>query len=173
MHAEAARQRPAQRVGHQPRPEVGTADADADDVGDLARLQRRDQPAHAFARLHGDPVRLARRRRRRQVAAQRGVQRGAPLGDVDLLAVEQAPERAGEVALPPQTEQRRPGRVVVALAGEVRVQRPDLQGVAGHPSRFALQQPGDAGALQALRVGLERVEPGCGSAHQAACLGML
>ena len=51
MHAEATRRRTAQRVDHQPRPEVGTADADADDVGDVARGERVDQRAHAHARL--------------------------------------------------------------------------------------------------------------------------
>ena len=172
MHAEATRPRPAQCIGHQSRPQVRTTDADADDVGDLAGFQRLDQRAHAQLHSGGGGKGLAGDGRGRQVAAQRRVQGGAALGGIDRVAVEQAPEGAAQIAAAPQFEQRRPGLRIPALAGEGRVQRPDLQRLGLDPPRLVFQQSGDAGARQARGMGPELFETRGGDRHQAACLGM-
>ena len=51
MHAEAAGRRASECIHCQARAEVGSADADADDVGDIGRCQCIDQRAHLAARL--------------------------------------------------------------------------------------------------------------------------
>jgi hypothetical protein len=96
VHAQAGAGNGAQRTGYQARAQVGAAEADTDDVGDIARFELRDQATHALAHLAGGGEGVARGGGLRQVAAQRRVQRHAVFVDVDDPAIEQAAERGGE-----------------------------------------------------------------------------
>jgi hypothetical protein len=91
-----------------------------------------------------------------QVAAQGGVQRGAAFGRVDFR------RRTGgkPPSHPPagQREQRIERLAVIALPGEIHVQRAASQGQIGDPPRLACEQVGGAEAAQARGMGLERCE---------------
>ena len=158
MHPEASRQRIAQRIGHQPRPQVGTADADAHDVGDVAGLELCDQVRHPPPHLQRAFVRLARDGGVGMPPAQRGMQCGTVFGDVDLLTVEQAAESGGQVRLPRMLHEGLPRGRVVGLAREVEVKGSAAHGVRGHALGLARQQIAQGGATQARGVGLQRVE---------------
>jgi hypothetical protein len=113
MHAETARQWIAQRIGHEARPEIGTADADADDVGNVARFELCDQCRHTLADIERRGVGLACDDGVRVLSAKRGMQRRTSFGDIDFLAIEQAAERTGQVGVLTLRQQRVPrGRVV-------------------------------------------------------------
>ena len=142
-----------QRLVHHHRAEVGAADADVDDGAD--RLAGDALPL-AGADLVGERVDLLehrvhvvvdvlavhdeRRAPRPRGAAQRGVQHGAVLGDVDVLAGEHGLAPLGQVDLarPARTSAARISSVTQVL-GQVDVQVGGLEGI---PRR-------------ALRVGLE------------------
>ena len=167
MHLEAGI-RPCERIDREPRTEVGTADADADDVGDAAGFESRGQFAHALARIGGLGMRVTCGRGHREVAAQRGVQRGAALRGVHRFAVEQASQRAGEIAFAGEGEQGRQRIAIEMLAGETGVQRADTQREIGRTRRIGRDQFLQRGLRQPLRI---RVEAGEAALH-AACLGI-
>ena len=114
--------RPAAGIGRERqrrhlRPQIGAADADADDVGDpaavvagpLAAPHRRDeflQPAqHVVHRRHD--VAAVDLDRAVAAIAQRDVEGGAPLGRVDALAAEHALDPARQLGGLRQVEQQR------------------------------------------------------------------
>ncbi len=142
-----------------------------DDVGDVAARQRLDQLAHVRPHHRGGAIGVLRDRGIGGIAAQRGVQRGAAFGDVDLLAAEQALERPFHVALGGQRQQRVQRGVVVFLPREVEVQRTDPFRIPRRPAGVGGEQIGNGGPAQALGVGVQRVES-VGLCH-AACVGML
>ena len=92
-----ARVRPQRLVGHD-RPEVGAADADVDDVADRpaggarparrSAPRRRTRPSGRAPRAPRDDVDAVDDDAASARRTQRGVQHGAVLGDVDLLAGE-------------------------------------------------------------------------------------
>ena len=98
----------AQRVVGHVRSEVGAADADVDDVADaLAGVADPLPAAHALGevghlaqhRVHrGDDVLAVDLDHRALGRAQRGVQHGAVLGDVDLLAPEHGVDAVAQAA---------------------------------------------------------------------------
>ncbi|SOO04082.1 hypothetical protein XFF7766_730028 [Xanthomonas citri pv. fuscans] len=171
MHAQARSGHRTQGIGHQPRTQVRATDADTDYIGDLGRFQLLDQRAHALAHVGSGGIRLRCHRCVGQIAAQRGMQGRALFGDIDLLATEQALERAGKIARARDGEQRIERGAVVLLPREVEIQRTDLPGVLRRPFRLGGKQCGDGSAAQALGVGVKRVES-VGVCH-AACVGML
>ena len=162
-----ARIRQGQGIDHQPWAEVGTADADADDIGDIAGIQFSDQFAHPRLRGHGLRARPACDRRSRIVAAQCRMQHGTAFGGIDGLAVELASHRRRQIGLPGDGEQGVQGFAVVALAGEARVQRAEPQREIARAGRIGFHQAGDRAAGQALRMRVEAGE----QAH-AACFGI-
>ena len=166
MHAEP-RTRQGQRIGHQARAEIGTADADADDVGDGTRFQRVDQLAHAQLRGHRLRARGQRERRARGLATQRTVQGGAALGGIDDFAFQLALHCRRQVGAHGQLEQGLQCRAVVALAREVRVQRTDPQRELPCARRIGFDQAGKRSAGQPLRMRIK-----AGERAHAACFGI-
>ncbi|KAG1466432.1 hypothetical protein G6F57_013260 [Rhizopus arrhizus] len=158
MHAQARAADRAQRIGHQARAEIGTADADADHVGHAAVFQRAHQHAHALADSARSGIGLGRHRRIDHIATQCGMQRGAAFGQVALFAAEQAIDGAADITLGGQCQQRLQRGGIVFLPGEVDVQRPDPQRQVLDAAGFGGEQAGNACALQALGVGMQRVE---------------
>ncbi|KAG0924242.1 hypothetical protein G6F32_013986 [Rhizopus arrhizus] len=158
MHAQARAADRAQRIGHQARAEIGTADADADHVGHAAVFQRAHQHAHALADSARSGIGLGRHRRIDHIATQCGMQRGAAFGQVDLFAAEQAIDGAADITLGGQCQQRLQRGGIVLLPGEGDVPRPDPQRQGLDAAGFGGEQAGNACALQALGVGMQRVE---------------
>jgi hypothetical protein len=159
------------RIDHHARAQVGTADADADDIGDIGGGQRLDHRAHPRARAQRIGVRGARRGRLGHFAAQCRVQRGAAFGHIDRLAIHQALHRTDEVGVAREREQRLPGLAVVRLPGETGVQRPDAQREIRDPRRVVQVDLRKRSALQAPRLLGEQRQIDPGAAH-AACLGI-
>ena len=81
-----------------------------------------------------------------------------PFRRVDVLAVEQRLQAFGELRDFRQLEQRIERRVVVTLAREVRVERPDAQCVAGGAGRIVGDQARERRLGQARRVGAQSIE---------------
>ncbi len=158
MDAEACPGDRTQRVGDQARAQVGAADADTDDVGDVAAFQRGDQLAHLRAHLRGGGVGLAGDRRTAEITTQRGVQGGTGFGHIDRFAPEQALEATGDVALGGQLQQGVQRGAVILLPRKVGVQRTDPQPQRLCAAGFGGDQCGDACAAQALGMGVKRVE---------------
>ncbi len=158
MHPEAPGQGIAQCVCDQPWPQVGAADADADDVGDVGGCQPVYQLRHARARDRRGGMRLTCNLRAGMVAAQGGVQCGAPFGNVDRFAVEQPLQRESDYALPGQVDQGLQRLPVIGLAREIEVQRAVRHGELAGARRVGLDQLRQRKGLQASRVGAKRSE---------------
>ncbi|MNI59996.1 hypothetical protein D3C73_1151820 [compost metagenome] len=158
MHAQACACDRAQRIGDQSRAQIGTADADTDHIGHAAVFQRAHQLAHALADAARGGIGLGRHRRIDHITTQRGVQRSAAFGQVDLLATEQARDGAADITFGSQRQQRLQRRGIVFLPGEVDIQRTDPQRQVLYTAGFGGEQAGNACALQALGVGMQRVE---------------
>ena len=129
MDAEARRVGVAQRIHRQPRPEVGTADADVDDVGDAGGLAVGRPCARMRARAC-DGLRLRRRRPRRPTESPRNAvcSAGAAFGAVDRARRRTARASApGTPRLGASSNSAAKRRAVVPLAREIRVQRADPQ----------------------------------------------
>ena len=152
MHAEAAVVEVAQRLHGQPRAEVGAADADVDDVGDLAGAQRRDQRTHALERRRNLRTRGLDHRTATERRAQRGMQGGPAFRWIDDGAVEHRAHALGNLGRPRHRRQVRPGRAVHALAGEVGVYGPDPQRQLGGASRVFLDEAGERSIHQPRRM---------------------
>ena len=83
------------------------------------------------------------------------------------LAVELAPHRRLQIGAFGDVEQRVQRHAVVALAGEVGVQRADTQREITRTRRVGLDQAGKRGAGQPLRMRIE-----AGERAHAACFGI-
>ncbi|GIX37577.1 MAG: hypothetical protein KatS3mg127_0816 [Silanimonas sp.] len=177
VQAEAAIAEIAQGVHRQPRTEIGAADADVDDIGDLAGPQGLGQRPHPGAGGRGLGGGL-RGYRRLEDGAQGTVQGRAALRAVDLLAMEKRPDGLAHATGTGHGEQCLQSLVIDVLAGEAGIEAVHPQGHARGPARIGRQQllqlaPGEAGAM-----GLQMLQPRCGGFHsgsrtQAACAGML
>ena len=166
MHLETGT-RQGQRIRHQAGSEVGTTNADADDIGDVGRFERLDQFAHACLCGHGLHTCVDGDLRCRGIATQCAVQCRAAFGGIDDGAIQQAAHRTRKVSLIGDGEQGVERRAVVTLAREVGVQGAAARGKIAGAFRVGLDQFGDGGAGESSCV---RVEPGQ-HAH-AACFGI-
>jgi hypothetical protein len=131
-------------------------DPDADHVGDRRILQRLDEALHALERLDRLGVCGDGHGRLRQIAAQRGMQRGAAFGRVDVLAVEQGLQAFSELGRFGEIEQCVERGAVVTLAREVRVERTDAQREPGRARRVV----GDQRAQREPRSGARHARAG-------------
>ncbi len=159
VHAEAARHGPRQRIRRQSRTEIRTADANADDVGDIALREAGDELAHACAGALRLCMGLAHGRRLRQIAAQRGMQRRTRFGRVDGVAGEHGVEAARAIRRGQQVKQCFQRRPVVSLAREVGANRTRPYGEVPCPGRIGLQHRFQIHFRQALGLGLELLQP--------------
>ena len=144
-----------QRIGNQAGAEIGSADADADDIGDPGIAQVRDQRRHPHAcraRLGGG---IACHARAREVAAQRGVQGGATFGDIHDVAVEEATKRSRQIRGFGEREQRVERLAIVALTREARVERAAAQREVAGTMGIIRDQRGQRQMLEAPRMRAE------------------
>jgi hypothetical protein len=121
MYAEAAARDRRQRIDHQARTKIGTADADADDVGDARGRQRVDQRGHRAARLARQRGRGLGAGRGGEIAAQCRMQCSATFGGIDDRAIDQASHRTRQVRVVREREQGLECLPVVTLARETGV----------------------------------------------------
>ena len=149
-----------QRIGDEPRAKIGTADAHAHHIGDAGSHQRIHHRRHLRARS-------ARLRRGvadvgdiGQIAAQRGVQRGAAFGGVDEMTVEQPAHCRREVGRFGDGEQRIQRRTIVMLPREIRVERTDAQRECVRALRVFGDQSGDRHLPQSLGMRRQRFKHG-------------
>jgi hypothetical protein len=160
----------AEGLGGHDDAEVRAADADVDDVGEAlpamtgeaTLVHARDELAdlrelrahlgHHVAPLDGHGVGRA--------IAQRHVQRGAALGEVDRLAGEQRPDPVLEATVARQREQQRQRVAGESLPREVveKVEFFDAQGVEA--ARVVGKQLAQVVALERGRMGLQRLPGG-------------
>ena len=142
MHGEVRQLPGAQRPGRHPRPEVGAADADIDDVGDAFAGKAAPLAAvHAFAEVLHALEHGANLGRLLLVGAQGHVADGALLGMVDRLAGQHLPFPAVDVGGSGEVVQQGQCFDVDALLGEV-----EQQAVLAQRK-----------ALEAVRVGGEQL----------------
>ncbi len=140
---------PERLVGHD-RPQIGTADSDVDDVADpLARVSVPCPAADAIRKVRhpvehgmnaGHDVLAVDQDRRAARRAQRDVEHGTFLRDVDLLAAEHGVDARAQAALLGEADEQRQ-----CLVGDpvLRVVEIDACGLRGQPfaaSRIAREQ---------------------------------
>jgi hypothetical protein len=150
-----------ERVADELRAEMRTADAEHDDIGDgsvavagpVVLTERIAELPHQLKRIGDHVADLGGFRRPVALAGpQRGMERRAPLGDVDDIAGEQALDPGVELAGAGQRHQQVAGAVGEAVAGIVEADagggRKEPVGAAG----VLLEQIGKRDARQTLGV---------------------
>jgi hypothetical protein len=169
---------PAQGLQREPRAERGAADPESEHAADARAGMALPQPlayrlghhAHALAvALHFGQHVLAVHVGV-FVAAQRGVQRGAVLGQVHALAGEQPLDRLGQPAIAREGHQQAERLGRGALLGEVRRDAGAVEGEGVAARGIVLPQLADAAPRERVAVGDERL-PGRGRGegrHRAA-----
>ena len=170
---------PERLVGHD-RPEIGTADADVDDVADpLARVPGPGPAADAIGKVrhpveHGMNLRhdvlAVDQDRRAARCAQRHVEHGAFLRDVDLLAAEHGVDAGAQAAVLGEADEQRERLVGDAV---LRIIEIDARGLERQPFaalRIAREQLAEMHGADAPVVLFERLpgrllgeSPGAGS----------
>jgi hypothetical protein len=147
------------------RAEVGAADADVDDVADLlagmpampAAAHRIGETAHQpqYALYIGHDILAVHVNGMAGAVAQRGMQGGAPLGEIDLLAAEHAPDRGGQPGLYGQGHQQLDGFIGDAVLGVIEQQVAELQREFAEARRVVPEHPAH---VQRFDRGMVRLE---------------
>ena len=160
----------AQGLGHHGRSQVGTADADVDDIADgpageaqvPALVHPADELVHALQHLAhpGHDVAAIDQDGSAVEVAQGHVQHRPLLGEVDLLPRKHAPAPLGDLGLPGQGEQQLHGTFVDQVLGVIEEYVIELQREAPETLWIIREHIGDSPAAHLPAVGRQLLPGG-------------